>query len=103
MDGMVMLAVVGYLFLKYRPKTEEGIGICMICFVMGLLTPIVPTDTWFLQLISVLTKGVALLCCYLQLDREKRNRVADAERAKRAAQRKERDTVDLEQPLFPAA
>lgn len=103
-SGVLMLFITVAFFFYYRPKTEAGIWTCVICAVMGLLTPVVPTHTWFLQLISVGAKALVLVCCYLQLSRENRERKADEERARRVAERQKLHQLLEDEPgMRPAA
>lgn len=103
-SGVLTILVTVAFFFYYKPKAESSLWICVICVAMGLLTPIAPANTWFLQMISVGTKGVALVCCYAQLSREDRERRADAAKARRMAERKKRRRfLDAEEQIRPAA
>ena len=102
--GVLMLVLTAAFFFHYKPKAEASIWLCVLCAAMAVITPLVPMNTWFLQLIAYSTKSVALLCCYLQLSRECRERRANAAKARRAKERKKiRTLLDLEQRLHKAA
>lgn len=102
--GIVMLAATAALFFHYKPRAEISIWLCILCAAMAVITPLLPMNTWFLQLIAIGTKSVAMLCCYLQLSRECRERRANAARARRAKEQKKiRALIELEQRLHKAA
>lgn len=102
--GVLMLAMTAAFFFHYKPKAEASIWLCILCAAMAVITPLVPMNTWFLQLIAYSTKSVAILCCYLQLSRECRVRRANAARARRAKEQKKiRTLLDLEQRFHKAA
>ncbi len=86
-SGAVLIAAVGILALRYRPRWEESLWILGISVFMGLLTPVVPSGTAFLVFLSLSTKAVALLGCWIQFSREHRIRKADQAKAQRAKER----------------
>ena len=91
-SSVIVFGLTLVLFLKYRPRDEISIQLCALCGFLAIITPLAPENTWFLQMISVVTKAVALVCCFLQLQREHRHRKADAlarARAQQAAAKKE--------------
>lgn len=102
--GVLMLATTAAFFFHYKPKAKASIWLCILCAIMAVLTPLLPMNTWFLQLIAYGTKSVVMLCCYLQLSRECRERRANAAKARRAKEQKKiRNLLDLERNLHHVA
>lgn len=87
-SGILLVAIVGALFLWYRPKWEESVMLGIFCLMMGVITPMVGAATWFVQVVSLGTKMVAFVCCWIQFSRERRHRDADLAKARRAAQKR---------------
>ncbi len=103
-SGMLLLGFTVALFFYYRPTSEAGLGTCAICAAMGLLSPVTPANTWFVLAVSLGAKALALGCCYLQLNRESRERRAAKARSRRAAEwKKLRRALEDEQRVGPAA
>jgi hypothetical protein len=102
--GIVMLAATAALFFHYKPRANVSIWLCVLCAAMAVITPLVPMNTWFLQFVAIGTKSVAMMCCYVQLSRECRERRANAARARRAKERKKISAlIELEQRFHHAA
>ena len=77
-SSIILFGITLLLLIRYRPREEVSIEIAVLCGLLAVITPLAPGNTWFLQAVSISTKALALLCCYLQLRREHRRRRAAA-------------------------
>ena len=81
MIGRVCLVGTALLFYLVRPRERDSLLLCGLCAVAGVLSPMLPAVTPFLQWVSILTKILLLGCCAYQLRQEVRNRKVTARRA----------------------
>ena len=69
--GILMLAVTGGLFFRYRPRTRESRMLCAICVLMGLMSLIVSGGLPVFRAVQYSMQAAVLFCCFLRLRAER--------------------------------
>lgn len=69
--GTLLLLAAGILYGRYQPKSKDGKGLCGLCALMGLMGTIVSGGPVVLQIVQYVMQAGVLVCCVVQLHREK--------------------------------
>ena len=68
--GMTMLIFAAAMYIKYRPRSENGRALCAMSGMMGFMALLAGTGNWKFQLIQVAFELTVALCCFLHVSRE---------------------------------
>ncbi|NLJ31259.1 MAG: hypothetical protein GX424_06660 [Clostridiales bacterium] len=63
MTGTLLVTLSAFSFLKYRPLSRDGRGLCALAALMGLLAAGAGGGNWRFQLIQTLLMAVVGFCC----------------------------------------
>jgi hypothetical protein len=69
--GMIMLIFAAVMYLKYRPRSENGLVLCAMSGMMGFMALLAGAGSWKFQLIQLGLQLTVAFCCFVQLRREK--------------------------------
>ena len=88
-SGLVLVAAVVAMALKYRPVARDSLLVCGIGLLMGVLSLVMSDGLLELQMVEQAMQLVVLCCCFVQL------------RKKQRAMRKRAQRRELPHPVGP--
>ena len=94
-SGLVLMAAVVAMALKYRPVARDSLLVCGIGLLMGVLSLVRSDGLLELQMVEQAMQLVVLGCCFVQLRKEA------ALRKKQRAMRKRAQRRALPHPVGP--
>ncbi len=83
--GVAMLVLAGFLYINYKPKSQESRLLCAMTGLMGFFSLVAGTGNWTFQAIQFVLQAVVGFCSFIRLRQEKivRTRRAARKRAYR--------------------
>lgn len=69
--GTIMLVFAAIMYLKYKPRSENSLILCVMSGMMGVMAFLAGTGSWKFQLIQTALQLTVAFCCFVQLRREK--------------------------------
>lgn len=70
LTGIALAALAAFCYLKYRPRSRAGRGLCGLTLLMAALAAGAGTGNWKFQLLQTGLMAVVGFCCAAQLRRE---------------------------------